>query len=280
MHPVDAPESRIAQERVLAFVDVLGFATLTEAHELDQEATLLSDRLLSPSLTYEMIARSQKNHLTRIFSGFHQTLKATLQLAQMRHPLTAITFSDSAFIAARNLIDIASLAADMVTSLLAQGIPVRVGIAHGSFAALRFRSDIAGDGGDHAAHFLGTAVVRAHAAESCGIKGMRILLHPSAHALLSDPIHNPPAADLRVVPCLTDERNKAGVSWEVDYWRLRPSHEKAAWHALQDMWTTSPESEHLHYQATAEAINRMRISRGAAPLKRLRCRTLQRDAQR
>ena len=65
------------------------------------------------------------------------------------------------------------------------------GIAYGTFSAVRFRSDVTLEGGDHAAYFLGTGVARAHAAETCGIKGIRILLHPSAAALLADPEHNP-----------------------------------------------------------------------------------------
>lgn len=279
MHVHDAPQNGLFDQRVVVFVDVLGFAALTEEHELDQESIMLSDRPLSLSLTYDKIAKVQNNALTRTFGGFHQTLKGTLQLAQMRHPLTAITFSDSAFIVTRHLVEAASLATDLVTSLMTQHIPVRIGIAYGSFAALRFRSDITRDGGDHAAHFLGTAVVRAHAAESCGIKGMRLLLHPSAVALLSDPIDNrrsSATAELHLVPCSEGEGNRAGVSCEVDYWRLRPTAEAAAWHALQDMWEAAPKCEHFHYQATAQAIDRMRVSQGAVPLSNLRRRTLPR----
>lgn len=76
---------------------------------------------------------------------------------------------------------------------------MRAGIAYGTFAAVRFRSDVTLDGSDHAAHFLGTGVVRAHAAETCGIKGIRILLHPSAAALLADPQHNAPLPEKRRV---------------------------------------------------------------------------------
>ena len=43
-------------------------------------------------------------------------------------------------------------------SLLRRGVPIRIGIASGSFEAVRFRSDITSGGGDHAAHFPGTGV--------------------------------------------------------------------------------------------------------------------------
>src|SRR5437870_5686600 len=89
----------------------------------------------------------------------------------MRRSVTAITFSDSAFIAFTHLIDAVTLAVDFTQSMLSQKIPVRMGVAFGSFAALRFRSDVTAEGGDHASEFLGTAVVRAYQAERCGIKG-------------------------------------------------------------------------------------------------------------
>jgi hypothetical protein len=78
------------------------------------------------------------------------------------------------------------VAMELVRWLLPDRVLVRVGIAHGSFEAVRFRSDVTADSGDHAAHFLGTGVVRSHEAEKCGIKGIRILLHSSVVPLLHD----------------------------------------------------------------------------------------------
>jgi len=155
-----------------------------------------------------------------------------------------------------------------------------MGISFGSFAALRFKSDITSDGGDHAAQFLGTAIVRAHAAETCGIKGLRILLHPSVMPLLDDIQHNPESTErishpLRYLKCSEKEwKNKIGVRHEIDYWHLKPTREAEAWRALQDMWNEAPLSEVGHYEASAEAINRMRIAQGHEPLKKLRRRTL------
>ena len=163
---------------------------------------------------------------------------------------------------------------------LARGVPMRMGIASGSFEAVRFRSDITLDGGDHAAHFLGSAVVRAHATESCGIKGCRILLHPSAVALLDDPAHNPPIPapeHAMHLECAANEcHNKAGVLREINYWSFGPTDEKKAWRALQEMWDGSPETQHHHYSATAKAINRMRMIRGEASIGDLRRRTIPR----
>lgn len=265
---------QVADTKAVLFVDLLGFAALTEQHAIELDRIKVSARLLS---FFDM---RYANPLTQAFLSFHRYLKHTIDFAQMSHPLTAITFSDSAFIATTHLFEAVNMAVQLLQWLLSARIPMRAGIAHGSFSAVRFRSDVTADSGDHAAHFLGTAVVRSHATETCGINGVRILLHPSAASLLDDPPHNPPNSEkdrIRYVECSAEESSNAvGVRYEIDYWRFRPTAEAEAWHALQDMWTAAPQVAIKHYEATAEAINRMRMGQGESPLKKLRRRTLPR----
>jgi hypothetical protein len=273
-------DAMTTDNKVVLFSDILGFAALTESYPIDLDLFRARDRLLSPSLDIDMLLEASRNLLTHTFSGFHSSLRAALSLASMRYPLTAISFSDSAFVATTYAYEAISIAIDLIHALLPQKIPVRMGIAYGSFAALRFKSDITADGGDHAAQFLGTAMVRAHAAETCGIKGLRILLHPSVMPLLDDIHHNPVLEEGRSPPlyhleCSEQEQlNKAGVLHEIDYWHLTPTTEANAWRGLQDMWSKAPPSEVEHYEVTAEAINRMRIAQGHNPLRKLRRRTL------
>lgn len=265
------------QRKVVLFADLLGFAALTEKHELDVHTLRNSDRL------DVMFAEAFRGHnpLTRVFTEFHRAIKSTLQISGMSHSSTAITFSDSAFIATTLLHEAVGTAVYLMQSLLQRGVPMRIGIGSGSFEAVRFRSDITPDGGDHAAHFLGSGVVRAHATESCGIGGCRILLHPSAATLLEDPAHNPPIPapeHVMDIACTANEcENKAGVVREINYWSFRPTDERNAWRALQEMWDQSPETQHHHYLATAEAINRMRVVRGESSLGDLRRRTIPRS---
>lgn len=265
-------------DRVVLFVDMLGFAALTEAYPIDIAMLNAHNRPFSSGL--EMILSTPKNPLTDAFHGFHFALRWAVDMANMHRPVTAITFSDSAFVAFAHLVDAANLAVDLLRSMLSQRIAVRIGIAFGSFAALRFRSDVTADGGDHAAEFLGTAVVRAYRAERCGIKGLRIFLHPSVHPLLVDAVHNPgepPAVGraIRTMECPALERaNRIGVQYEIDYWELAPTKEASAWRGLQEMWDKAPNDALEHYQATAEAINRMRMGLGEMPLPNFRRRTL------
>lgn len=266
------------ENRVVLFADILGFAALTESYPTDTSLLKAHQRLCS--ITLDVILQGAHNRLVHTFSGFHSSLRGVLNLATMSHPLTAITFSDSVFVATNHAYEAVSIAVNLLHALLPQKIPMRIGIGYGSFAALRFSSDITSDAGDHSAQFCGTAVVRAHAAETCGIKGLRILLHPSVMPLLDDNDADRGSAReiahmTRRIQCSENERtNKAGVQHEIDYWNLKPTREAEAWRGLQDMWNDAPPSEVVHYLATAEAINRMRVAQGKEPLTKLRRRTL------
>src|SRR4030067_2558027 len=219
--------------KVVMFADIMGFAALIETYPLDIAGLRLQERILSPGNVYKLIEANQ-NRLTDVFSSFHYSLRWILDMARLKHPFTSITFSDSSFVATNYVYETVSIAIELLHSLLPQKIPVRIGIAYGSFAALRFRSDITADSGDHAAHFLGQSVVRAHIAEACGIKGLRILLHPSVMPLLDDIQHNPQPKGrekypLRVLECSEKEQvNKVGVTHEINYWQFAPTREAQA----------------------------------------------------
>ena len=107
-----------------------------------------------------------------------------------------------------------------------------------------------------------------------------ILLHPSAAALLDHQDHRPSDDEkIGFIECSRDEcANDLGVQLEIDYWRFKPTAESEAWYALQDMWSAAPQLAQRHYEATAQAINRMRVSQGAPPLLNLRRRTLPRKS--
>jgi len=258
--------------RSVLFADILGFSTLTEQNQIDSERLYARDRPFVWSV--DDILNEPKNPLTHAYWSFHHALKWAIRTADMSHALTAISFSDSAFIATDCLFEAANIAITLSQSMLSQGVPIRMGLAFGSFLALRFRSDIGLDGGDHAAQFLGSAIVRSHQAEGCGIKGMRILLHPSVEPLLVDSTHNPDGIPhVTWIECSKAEQEKArqtGVRYELNYWDSVPGKSQKAWRGLQDMWATAPDSASEHYQATAEAINRMRVAQGESPLTNLR----------
>jgi hypothetical protein len=268
--------------RVVVFADMLGFAALTEANPINVRMLQSHSRPLSRDVDWPSVTEKSKNPLTEAFSMFHHHLKWAIMMAEMRHAITAITFSDSVFVATNDLCEAATFAADLAFGMLSGGVPVRMGLGFGSFAALRFRSDVSADGGDHAAQFLGTSVVRAYQAERCGIKGMRVLIHPSVETLLSSKagaFHStrPGSRQLSLLEVPdTEHGNAAHVRYELNYWNMATTKERDAWHKLQDMWDAAPESAKMHYQASAEAINRMRMANGEPAVTALRRRTLPR----
>lgn len=161
------------------FVDILGFAALVEAapaaveqlrHELfhSQSTVVSADQAPVPPDVL----------LIRRFSAFHLHLQERLTELQ-GGDVTSIIFSDSAFIQSDSAEDVTRLSIGLMTTLLTKGVPVRMGLAAGTFRALRFALDSGPSSRLHVAEFLGTAVVRAHRAEHCGIRGLRILLDPS-----------------------------------------------------------------------------------------------------
>jgi hypothetical protein len=252
------------KKKAVLFIDVLGFASLVNTYPLDVSDLVGQDRL---DHRFARIFDEGENRLTSVFWGFHNSLKWALEIARLSHPVTAISFSDSAFIATDHVKESVGVSIRLMQSLLSGGIPARAGIAYGTFAAVRFKSDIGLDSGEHAAHFLGTGVVGAHDAEGCGPKGVRILLHPSVSPLLDE------TAPLLELP-ERERRNDIGVRHEIDYWSFNVTNGREAWHRIQDLWTAAPSSAQPHYEASAEAIHRMRVRQGYEPMNNLRRRTL------
>lgn len=252
--------------KIVMFLDILGFANLTLENELDIEAIKDSAGPLPKNFDRIFSSISSPNELTQVFSSFHSTLEGGLNLARMRCYFTSITFSDSAFIVTQDLNDAIYVINYLMCRFLSNGVPVRVGIALGTFEAIRFKSDIMTDSSEHAAHFLGTGVVRACQAESCGIKGMRILVHPSIEHLFKII----PSNNLILQDCEHHEvENSVGVKKEINYWDCNSTDEKSIWRRFQKMWKETPDDSKKHYEVTANAIQKMRISRGYPLIKNL-----------
>jgi hypothetical protein len=76
--------------------------------------------------------------------------------------------------------DAERFAVHAMRSFIRNDMPVPMGLSYGSFTNYEFKTGVLPNG--HlmfAAPFMGTAVVDSYRAESSGIKGMRILVHPS-----------------------------------------------------------------------------------------------------
>ena len=255
-----------AEYKIVMFLDILGFANLTLENKLDVEAIKDDGGPIHKKMDRILTGSNTPNKLTEVFSSFHRTLEGGLSLARLQCYFTSITFSDSAFIVTPNLNDAVTVINNLMCGFLRYEVPVRAGIALGTFEAIRFKSDIMPDSGEHASHFLGTGVVQACQAESCGINGMRILIHPSIEELLE----KTPTNNLLLQDCDNSEiDNSIGVKKEINYWDYNVTDEKRAWGMFQKMWKEAPEESKKHYEATANAIQKMRIAKGYPLIKNL-----------
>ena len=192
------------------FVDMLSFADLTVRHSDDVGSLVATYTSSQPSNALaDDIWRSQQPPLARRFYGFHHCLHTAVNGVQKRGG-AAIVFSDSAFLALSSPADTVRTAAQLIRSFIQARVPVRMGIASGSFRILRFLSDSSGQSTVHSSQFLGSAVVGAYQAESCGIKGLRILVHPD---VVSDFAGNGSGS----ICSLRDTPSRLAVSHEINY---------------------------------------------------------------
>jgi hypothetical protein len=84
---------------------------------------------------------------------------------------TAIVFSDSAFFRIDTIENAIHVARTLTFELVTGEVPVRMGIARGSYRMLRFLTDSSDHVSFHMSQFLGTGVVRAYQTERCGVPG-------------------------------------------------------------------------------------------------------------
>ena len=252
----------------VVFIDMLGFAALTEEAEtlghtfmgedvfelLDRRGPIHLRMMEASSLTFP------GNRLAAKFSQFHFVLDSALA-ALSRTRFWSISFSDSAFVSLPTFSDALTFSADVMRNMLDWRVPVRVGIGYGTFLVVRFKSDRSLTAGIHASQFLGTAVVRAHSAEQAGVSGMRILLHPSVRHLCE-------RSDLKplVLP-VVDAIHSDRVYAELNYLLGAGGGALEAWTQILSMRARVPSSERRHYDSTLLAINRMLEQRNCFPFK-------------
>jgi hypothetical protein len=243
----------------ILFLDMLGFAALVE-----QEGDQLNE--LAPVFTgVELYPSPAKSLLAHRFINFHHCLNEARVRLQKLGTGTAIVFSDSAFLRIDTLEQAIESARSLMFDLVSNEVPVRMGIAQGSYRMLRFLTDSSAQASFHVSQFLGTGVVRAYRTEQCGIPGLRILLHPDLEPLLDKDA-------LRILPVKPSEKMRLNVQSEVNY--LDPktnSHlgldydDCLQFDALRWMAGLTEEKLQYHYIETFPAWNIMRAQIGRPP---------------
>jgi hypothetical protein len=257
-------------DKVVAFVDMLGFSALTEAHRIDPEQM---EELQRPAAVEFLTASLEDcDLLTQRFIRFHLLIEEAVKNARLPEDGTSITFSDCAFYAADKLHTVVDYAVHVMHLALEERIPVRIGIGCGDFYVLRIKADFSMVNQDHVVQFLGSGVSRAHAAEQSGLKGMRIFLHPSVDILYTEQWYEdhlgPVPGKYRHRMSLPDSElvNRCGATHEINYLG-REERDEAYWRAVHELRTASADSQRNHYDAAAAALNRMRVALDRVPFE-------------
>jgi hypothetical protein len=254
------------QLRTLIFVDVLGFGAITESYQFRVRDAGPDEHGFTGSSTTEMQNRINRFNSVLDQRVFEETLRGGVQ---------AMLFSDCAFL----VFDASLRAADVGTTLMRHfiklGVPVRMGIGKGTFYDIEYVTNTnVGSVTVSKSRFIGTAVVRAHAAEQCGGKGMRIFLDASIEEDLP--------SICRRIKTLRLAKPFGNVKWELDYLHesgpasQRPKIEAADRELFEKVaYLKSPEwtaKVRRHYTQTLAAMNRMRKanSRSLVNLRKLR----------
>jgi hypothetical protein len=266
-----AAKTTFEESKAVLFVDLLGFSRLTIKCPVIRDDFWIMDRPNRADFLCVRLEATDNNRLIETYMHFNMALDDAIEQALLRDvEVKAIAFSDSAFIASEHVYDAIDIAQDIWTTLLKEHIPVRFGVAYGSFLVMRFRSDVSLRAETHAAQFAGKAVVWSHAAcELSGLKGLRIFVHPSAAEVIADP--NAGGSEFRMfktaIPLGEQERSEHVTS---EVMLLNKNHPKVKdvvdrqwWRCVQTMHQraiedSAPPGALAHYAATFDALNRMR----------------------
>ena len=252
--------TELFSDTYVLFVDMLGFASLVEEHgnELSQMNPVFAEAEDNSQLP-------AANLLAYRFITFHRCLNQTRARLQELGAGTAIVFSDSAFLRIDTLEHALDISRSLMYELVTGYVPARMGLAMGSYRMLRFLSDSSAQVTFHMSQFLGTGVVRAHQAESCGAPGLRILFHPNLEPLL-DPTSMP------LIPLETEVSLKLPVRLELNYLKEKGNHYLGSdfddcipFDSLRCMWGEADSTVRYHYRETYYAWQRMRAKFGRPP---------------
>ena len=243
------------EEQTLVFVDMLGFGALVDKYRF-------------------RVSGSSTTPIQRQFNGFNHALDLTVREEHLKGGLQAMLFSDCAYLRVGNSIRAVHIAIELMRTFIEFRVAVRMGLGKGTFYDFEYSTNT-NNGRDlvSKSRFVGTAVLRAHAAEKCGGKGMRIFVDSS---LADEPTF--PQRCSEVMP-LPDPLKTS--RWELNYlYNCRPIQDdpsdneldRKLFKAVASMTDLTDEpGVRQHYVDTLGAMNRMRtrFSRPTVDLKEL-----------
>ena len=167
-------------DHCVLFADMLGFKRLVLGHR-----TPFPENLEFRGRLVERPERgsgaSSGNPLSSAFRAFHLSVNQVLDSTTWHAPVSIVVFSDSMFLASTETQDCVAFAERLIRLGLHRDMPLRMGMAMGSFIGYGFSYEESPSIKYASSQFFGTGVVNSIEAEKC-LKGIRIAVHPSVVA--------------------------------------------------------------------------------------------------
>jgi hypothetical protein len=146
--------------QILIFVDILGFAAITKQYQVRVQEWRDEASGFSGASTTEVQGRLNRFNTVMDECVIEESLYGGVQ---------AMLFSDCAFVVFDTSLCVVLIAVCLLCSFILYGVPVRMGLGKGTFYNIdHSTSTNVGNVTVSKSRFIGTAGVRAHAAEQCG----------------------------------------------------------------------------------------------------------------
>jgi hypothetical protein len=246
---------------LVIFLDLLGFAEKLASLTEEDQLHLIDALRRSSTSAFSDLFRLKNMNLQEIYDTFIRFNKGLEKYYWEAHEnididqsgrislVSGIIFSDSAFMVFDDATILQHFARGFMGKMYDSFIPVRCGVGLGSFGRLNFSAEyLPTNNFLIRSPFMGSAIVNAYRAESCGLKGLRVFVHPSAVEVILT--SNPNA--LIELP-RNEQRSEASHEFIISS-KAGLSHYT---HQLEIMQDRSPESVMKHYTDTHRALRRM-----------------------
>lgn len=234
--------------KFVLFLDLLGFTQFVR-QSFQVPAAPDGDPPAGRSAALGHFLRAQRQ-VDKMYGRFHRHLERLLRRMPRRGkaPTLSMVFSDCAYVVFERGPDAERFAIAAMQSFVRNDMPVRMGLAYGSFQAYEFSTETLSSGNRlSVAPFMGTAVIDAYRAESSGVKGLRILVHPSFYMTSQD-------MDRCLVPLPKAEQSVEAVG-ELNWYDLALC--RTIRRHVRKMKREAPEHAQVHYDRTLCFVRRM-----------------------
>lgn len=256
---------------LVAFLDILGFAhRVASLPETDQEGLSRSLQAAGNEARYDRSLSPAARSLLFDFKSFQDIVSRSA--GRLRAESRTFLFSDCAFVASTDAVQILDFCDLVYEWMFHAGIPIRGGLGFGGLAIVGVGSSVIGPHSASSCLFLGSGVVAAHRAESSGLKGLRLFVHRSAAEVIN-------SVRSKLLVELPPKERREDVLHECNLGLLSSTgadgfHRRTVYLCqARKMRRAAPSWTAKQYRSTEAALSRMGINKMSARYREIEGRT-------